>query len=153
MTRQKTPKKANAPAELPKPGMGAFATREKANEGHTLPLYTATGELTAHWLRVRGIDSDTFRAEKNKQTRRLSEIVELPEEERFAAVVDATLEMRAALVAGWSFDEPFNPEKVKEFLREAPQIADKIDEFASRRAFFFKMPPSDLTPMPNSSLG
>ena len=145
-------KAVKAPVEPPKPGMEAFTTRAKANEGHTLPLYTVDGTLTAHWLRVRGIDSDLFRQEQTRQTRKLAEIVALPEEQRAPAIAEATLEMRAALVAAWSFDEDFNHDKVKEFLREAPQIADKIDEFASRRALFFKTPLGGLMPTPNASL-
>ena len=152
---KKTPGKrariAPAPAELPKPGIEAFQTRAKANEGQKIPLYTADGILTAHWLKVRGVDSDTFRRAQHIQTRRIAEIAAMPEDERETAIVEASLEMLTALVAEWSFDEPFTHEKVKEFLREAPQIAMEIDKFASRRAFFFKTHSQNLLPTPSPS--
>jgi hypothetical protein len=138
--------RAKKPEALPTPAMEDFMTRSKANEGHQIPLYTADGRLSAHWLRVRGVDSDAFRKSQTKQTRRTSEIALLPEEEREEAILDATLEMQAALVAAWSFDMPCTLDNVKAFLREAPQIAAEVDKFASRRAFFFKKPLQSLIP-------
>jgi hypothetical protein len=126
--------------------MDEFMTRAKANEGHKIPLYAPDGRLTAHWLRVRGVDSDTFRKAQSRQTRRTAEIAALPEADREEAIIDATLEMQAALVAEWSFDQPCTHENIKAFLREAPQIASEVDKFASRRTFFFKTPLGSLMP-------
>lgn len=142
MSAKKTSKPRTGGATIkqdaPAPPMEAFHTRAKANEGVKLPLFTATGAVTSHWLRVLGIDSDTFRKAYAKQQRRAMELATMPEEERETALTDATIEMRAALVSDWSFDMPCTFENISQFLREAPQIADKVDEFASRRAFFFK---------------
>jgi hypothetical protein len=144
--------KAKPPEALPAPGMDEFHTRTKANEGHKIPLYTADGRLSAHWLRVRGVDSDVFRKAQTRQTRRVAELAALPDAERDEAIAEATLDMQTALVAEWSFDKPCTPENVKEFLREAPQIAAEVDKFASRRSFFFKMPSGSLMPsLPPSS--
>lgn len=138
-------KKTNAP-QLPAPPMEEFMTRAKANEGHKIPLYTADGRLSAHWLRVRGVDSDTFRKAQSRQTRRVAELASLEGEAREEAIAEATLEMQAALVAEWSFDMPCTLDNVKNFLREAPQIAAEVDKFASRRTFFFKTPLGSLMP-------
>jgi hypothetical protein len=139
-------KKAKPAPELPTPGMDAFHTRTKANEGHKIPLYSADGQLTAHWLRVRGVDSDAFRKAQTRQTRRVAEIAALTPEAREDAIMDATLEMQAALVAEWSFDMECTHDNVKTFLRDAPQIAAEVDKFASRRTFFFKTPLNALMP-------
>ena len=126
-------------APLPAPDMSAFMTRTRANEGQKIPLWTPEGEATAHWIQVRGIDSDAFTRAKSKQTRRTAEIAALPEgPERDEAALDATLELYVALVSAWSFDMECNHDNVKNFLREAPQIAAEIDKLASRRTFFFR---------------
>lgn len=138
--------KTKKPEALPAPAMSDFHTRAKANEGHKIPLYAADGRATSHWLRVRGIDSDTFRKAQTKQTRRVAEFAALPDAERDEAVAEATLEMQASLVAEWSFDMPCTLKNVMDFLREAPQIAAEVDKFASRRSFFFKMPSGSLMP-------
>lgn len=130
--------KAAAKTKSPKIGMDAFKTRTQANLGQKIPLYTKEGELSEHWLIVRGIDSDEFRIAQSKQTRRIAEIAALPDAEREAGIMNATLEMQASLVAAWSFDMDCTHENVKEFLQEAPQIASEVDKFATRRAFFFK---------------
>jgi hypothetical protein len=139
-------KKATKAPTLPLPGMDEFHTRAKANEGHKIPLYAADGRLTAHWLRVRGVDSDAFRKAQTRQTRRTSEIAALDPEAREDAIIDATLEMQASLVAEWSFDMECTHDNVKAFLRDAPQIAAEVDKFASRRTFFFKTPLNALMP-------
>lgn len=64
----------------------------------------------------------------------------MEEGEREKALEEGTLEMRAALISEWSFDMPCTVENISNFLREAPQIADEVDKFASRRAFFFRLP-------------
>ena len=127
-------------ASLPTPGMEEFVTRLEANIGKKLELYTSDGRLTAHWLQVRGIDSDAFRQEKTKQTRRMAATGLLPKEEQPGVIADAALEMVVSLVAGWSFDKPFTHDNVKLFLQDAPQIVEEVDKFASRRTFFFKRP-------------
>lgn len=138
-------------AALPAPDMSAFLTRERANAGHKIPLHTPDGTLTDHWLVVRGVDSDEFTRTRNRHTRRVAEIAALPEEEREAAILDATLDLHAALVGDWSFTMPCTVENVKAFLREAPQIAAEVDRLASNRTFFFKTPSGGLMPTPPPS--
>jgi len=123
-----------------------FHTRKVANEGIVVPLYNPrTGEKTEHWLRIRGRDSDEARRAELTIRRRIVERA------KDAAAKDAatlkavlreaedneTLRGLAALVMAWSFDKPCTEEAVVEFLREAPQIADAVDEVASKRALFF----------------
>jgi hypothetical protein len=134
-------------------GMEAFFTREKANEGIEIPLYLPDGTKTEHWLRIRGVDSDHFRlaeAESKREAMRVA-MIEDPLE-RAKAIADAKLSLIAALVISWSFEEECTHENVKEFFRQAPQIADAVDQVASKRALFFgKGSSSSLsTPKPSS---
>lgn len=141
--------KGTAPASLPLPSMDEFKTRERANVGHKIPLYTADGRLTGHFIVCRGVDSDSFQRAHAKQTRRLAEIAALDEAEREEAMIEAKVEMQAALVADWSFSDPAlmggddkthapTLENVRRFLRDAPQIGTELDKFASRRSLFFR---------------
>jgi hypothetical protein len=134
-------------------GMEAFFTREKANEGIEIPLYLPDGTKTEHWLRIRGVDSDHFRlaeAESKREAMRVA-MIEDPLE-RAKAIADAKLSLITALVISWSFEEECTHENVKEFFRQAPQIADAVDQVASKRALFFgKGSSSSLsTPKPSS---
>lgn len=133
-------------------GMEAFFTREKASLGVKLPLYTPTGAKTEHWLRIRGIDSDEFRAAEADARRdavRVAGIEDL--EERRLAIQDAQRSLIATLVIDWSFEQECTHENVMKFFREAPQIQDAVDKAASRRALFFVNESSDSQPTQNTS--
>lgn len=120
-------------------GMSAFFTRERANRGIALPLYLPTGERADHWIHVRGIDSDEFRAAEAEHKREALRIAMIEDpKERTLAIADARASLLAALVIDWSFAEPCTLENLKRFFREAPQLADSIDRAASRRDLFFR---------------
>lgn len=118
--------------------MDQFFTTDAANEGVRLPLSTATGESTEHYLTILGVDSDIFRRAEAKAKRdafRLAAIED--EEERLTAANEAQFKLIACLVAGWSFDQECNLENVTAFLTKAPQIADQVDKVAGDRRLFF----------------
>lgn len=156
--RKKAPKGGTA-APL---GMSAFMTRQRANEGQRIDLHTAEGTLSNHFLVVQGIDSDAFQKAKAKQARVIAELASLPELEREERALDATCELLAVLVKDWSFSNPdlmpagetypCNLATVSQFLREAPQIREKIDELVSRRTVFFRMQSAGLKNTPAGSL-
>lgn len=136
----------------PSSGMEEFFTREKASLGIQLPLYTPSGAKTEHWLRIRGIDSDEFRAaeaDARRDAMRVAAIENL--EERRLAIQDAQRSLIATLVIGWSFPEECTHDNVMKFFREAPQIQDAVDKAASRRALFFVKESSDSPPSQNTS--
>lgn len=119
--------------------MESFFTRQVANEGVELPLFLpGTTVKSGHWLRVRGIDSDEFRLAQDKSRREVAEIVQLPEPERSERRLAQQRNLIAALVIDWSFSKPCTFENVVEFLKEAPQIEDAINQVAARRSLFFK---------------
>lgn len=123
-------------------GMEQFHTRERANEGRKLPLYTPDGKPTNDWILVRHAWSDAFVKAEDAAVRAAREIVmgmgEKPDPEAVAEVQRAArVKALSALVAGWSFEAECTPEAVAEFLAQAPQIADAIDKFAGDSKAFF----------------
>lgn len=134
-------------------GMEAFFTRERANEGVEVPLYTPDGTKSQHWIRIRGVDSDAFREAEANSKRDAFRVASIEDTvERAKAIQDAKLNLIAALVISWSFEKECTPENIKEFFRQAPQIADAVDQVASKRTLFFgKGSSSSLsTPKPSS---
>lgn len=134
--------------------MEMFYTRERANEGIEVPLYTPDGQKTEHWMRIRGVDSDAFRlaeADSRRDAMRIAAIED--EKERSKEIAEAKLRLIAALVMDWSFDEECNEKNVIEFLRQAPQIADVIDQIAGKRALFFAKKSSSSQNLPSTNSG
>lgn len=140
----------------------SFFTRDKANAGIKLPLFTPDGEASEEWIQVRGVDSDAYRAAETEGFRRLrdaaSAVLEAKTEDERKTIAQKaeveTLRARAAsLVCGWSFDEPCTTEAVEEVLRQAPQIQDQIMEVARNRNAFFSSTASDSMPTSDTSSG
>lgn len=130
----------------------AFFTRQRANEGIKLPLALPDGTDTDHWIKIRGIDSDAFKAAEAEQRRRVYAASAEDDKTKLAAVLaDIILENTCALVIEWSFETPCTPENIKKLLKEAPQITDQIDRLASRRALFFSKGSTNSTPSPAQS--
>lgn len=135
-----------------KPDMEEFFTRQQANDGIEIPLSRPDGTPTDHRIRVRSADSDAFRAAEAESSRRLLEIsLEKDKAKANSEFLEEKLKMRAALVVSWTFDKPCTPESVREFLREAPQIADQIDRIANQRSRFFRKGSAPSTPSPAQS--
>lgn len=132
--------------------MQDFFTRQKANDGVKFPLALPDGTVTEHWLLVRSIDSDAFRAAETNSLRQAMLLSkESTQQEREDIANSGKLLMIASLIADWSFSEPLTQESAVNFLREAPQIADEIDRTANKRSLFYKLDSSNSTPTPPPS--
>lgn len=118
--------------------MQEFFTREVANEGIELPLWLPDGTKSEHWIKIRGIDSDVFRAAEARTIRSMSRLAALSEEEQSGQAEALQLDLLCALVMDWSFDQECSADNVRTFLKEAPQIADAINKTAGKRALFFR---------------
>ena len=116
-----------------------YKTRERANEGVRIPLLDpTTGKLGEDWIEVVSSLSDTFREARDSALQDAGETAALGDDaQRKAAMADVKARMHAALVTAWSFDEPCTPEAVREFLREAPQVADAVVASADDHRRFF----------------
>lgn len=132
--------------------MNEFYTREPANAGKRVMLSRPDGTPTDSWLNVRSRWSDEFRAAQDKA---LQEAAKASESEREEAIKRLKLDVLASLVASWSFEQPCNAANVREFLENAPQIAERVDKIAGDDVRFFGNGLSDSTlgPSPNSSSG
>lgn len=135
-----------------KPSMEAFFTRTAANEGIEVPLYLPDGTRTEHSLRIRGTDSDAFRAAQAEGRRRLLEAAAEKDQQKLAAVAVANNELLlSSLIISWTFEIECNDENKRKLLHEAPQIGDAIDAMASRRTLFFKKGLPNSAPSPEQS--
>lgn len=128
--------------------MERFYTRPQANEGRKLPLYAPDGSATDEWLLVRHVLSDAFQEANEAAKRRIADLAlsmgDAPDGDKLAkAAKDARVDVLASLVADWSFGE-CTPDKVREFLTNAPQIADQIDSFAADSKGFFGREPRSV---------
>ncbi|MGI0119686.1 phage tail assembly chaperone [Zooshikella sp. RANM57] len=115
--------------------MQSFFTRQKANEGIKLPLSLPDGTPTDEYLMIRGIDSDHYQTAINEAKRAI--FAKSSKDTSDYDPAEAELDVLVSLVAGWSFEEELTPENIKNFLKEAPQIAKQIDKLAGDRALFF----------------
>lgn len=129
-----------AAATPPANPMDRYKTRDKANVPQRIKLLDpATGKETDDYIDVLSSLSDRFRAARDKAMREAAMVANIPHDgQREQAATDARLEMYAALVAGWSFnDTPCTPPNVVEFLREAPQLQNLIVAVADDSERFF----------------
>lgn len=136
-----------------KKGMDAFFTREKANSGVQVPLYLPDGTKSEHYLTIRGVDSDVFRQAEADARRAAMDLAQITDTlEKTKAIQEAKLRLIASLVISWTFEEECAEEAVVNFLREAPQIADAVDQIASKRSLFFGqgLSSSGRSPKPSS---
>lgn len=129
-----------------------FFTRAKANEGIKIELKYPDGTPTDFWIRVRGVDSDAYKKAIAEMRARAMELFgsedagskkKIKDMSQGEIHEDELLNIHVALVADWNIEDdngkplPCTPEEIKKFLREAPQIADQINEVSTRRKLFF----------------
>lgn len=115
-----------------------FYTKPKADAGVKMPLTLADGSDSGHWLMVRGTESDAFRKARFEGARAMRDVPAESDDWERAQKRDAVvMDSLVSLIASWSFDEPCTPDAVREFLTNAPHIADAVDRAAIEKARFF----------------
>ena len=117
-----------------------FFCRDRANtERRRLPLRSPQGQFTEHWIEIRSELSDEFREEYERIVRESARTLaaERDPDRRREILHDRKAALRAALVTDWSFKEPFSRERAVTLLRNAPQIADAVDQMAADGELFF----------------
>jgi hypothetical protein len=132
--------------------MEEFFTRETANKGITLPLYTPDGEKSEHSLTILGVDSDAhYKAELNEKRKIMSlqaQVQNLSPEKRDELVAEmqqaCEIEIFAALIGDWTFKQKCSHANKVKFLTNAPQFTTLIDKIASDRKRFFVKGQSNL---------
>lgn len=113
----------------PKKSFRSLAILAASNEGVKTEIkangtvYTLT--LVSQW-------SDKFYLREAELGKQASSGAGLPD----ARMV--RLDMLAALIVGWDFDEELTLDNAKEFLTVAPQIADYVEKFTSNAGNFYR---------------
>ncbi|QDP52365.1 MAG: hypothetical protein Unbinned4162contig1001_65 [Prokaryotic dsDNA virus sp.] len=126
--------------------MKEFFTRQKAEEGVSLPLQTPDGKDSEHKLTVRGVDSDVYRQAEFESKRKAAEIAQIEDlKDRYAAMRDEQRRLVAVLIIDWTFEAECTMENKIEFLTNAPQIEDVVNRFAGTRQAFFSKRSSSST--------
>lgn len=115
--------------------MEQFFTAKLHSKAQKLHLSDPFGEITDQYLMIIGPQSEAVR--KADQQARLK-IVYADDADRDKALKEAKLEITAAMIESWSFDEEPTTENKINFLEEAPQIADSVDLFGSNHENFAK---------------
>ena len=113
--------------------MELFYTKDMANEGKRIDLFTPTGEKTEHWIVIRSIHSDAYKAAQSAAMRDA-----LGGED---SVADKNNKVLASLIKSWSFKTELTQDSAIAFINKAPQIADKIYTLAVNAEFFYKKKP------------
>lgn len=113
-----------------------FHTRKAANQGIKVSLVLPTGEETEDYLIVAGRDSDKFREKETEILKRLAQWFN--EGKELKSDKEDRLELLSSLVLEWSFEEKLSEDSVIDFLREAPQITDQIEDLSNKRELFVK---------------
>lgn len=118
--------------------MDAFNTVAVANKGRKLPLLLPDGSPSEHYLIVGHVYADAFRAKSEQIEREFAE-AKFGDDAMAAKkfMDDNRPVLLASLIYGWSFEKECTPENVAAFLKTAPQIMAKVDEYAGSTAFFF----------------
>ena len=112
-----------------------FFSKEAANAGKRVALTEPNGKKTDEWILVAGRDSDAYRKSEADYRKKITEAVakgeDIPDDG------DTLLARTVACVLGWSLEDEFTPENVKELLVNAPYIRDEIDTVIFSRERFF----------------
>lgn len=133
--------------------MEEFFTKDKANAGVEMPLFTPTGEKSDHSFRILGVDSDAYAKAETAMKRALPTIeaeskLLKGEEAKLAFIADEQTKWRnkilAAVIADWTFDKDCTETNKVEFLTNAPQIAKAVDTFICDRRVFFSFGQANL---------
>jgi len=123
--------------------MQEFFTREAGNNGYKLELTRPDGEPTDHWIEIYSVDSDEYHKSNARLRRQLGTveieakaIEDLKDREEY--LIDKQREMECELLSSLSFEQDPTADNKREFVRNAPQIANQINQLSGRRALFTK---------------
>jgi hypothetical protein len=115
-------------------------TRDAAEEGAEVRIFNPLKkEMSDLFIKVKGIDSDEYRA-KNAQLRQQIVASRMAKEEFDAE--QAEMDILVAITVGWrgltdkGESVEFSEKKCRQLYRAAPYIRDQLDRFIADRANF-----------------
>ncbi len=111
-----------------------YLDKEKKKSGVRMPLFAPDGSLSQDFIMVKWAWCDEIRAVQNDLKREMRQKFANDEKaDPDAAILDGIV----AMVAGWSFKEKATPTRVRAFLNERPDIAERIDILSANTKLFF----------------
>lgn len=125
-------------------GFESLFTRDLANDGVKVELSLPSGKDSGFWLLVAGIDSDVFRKGKTKLMRFAMSLAGKNDEESEDLYQLEIIKRTAACIIDWNLVDddgtawPVTDSNRFQLLRQAPQIADKIDDIITSRSLYVK---------------
>jgi hypothetical protein len=125
-------------------GFESLFTRDLANDGVKVELSLPNGKDSGFWLLVAGIDSDVYRKGKTKLMRFALKLAGKDDEESEDLYQLEIIKRTAACILDWNLVDDdgtpwtLNDKNRFELLRQAPQIADKIDDVITSRSLYVK---------------
>ncbi|WP_312450063.1 hypothetical protein [Stutzerimonas nitrititolerans] len=116
-----------------------FFTVPAASEGRKLFLALPDGSETDQYLTVLGIDSPAAQQALKHASQIIRDAAETGDSKAQSTDIGerADLMFRASLVIGWSFEAKCSPDAVAELLRNNPQLAIAVEQFAADRRRFY----------------
>lgn len=125
-------------------GFESLFTRDLANDGVKVDLFFPNGKSSGFWILVAGIDSDVYRKGKTKLMRFAISLSGKNDEESEDLYQLEIIRRTAACIIDWNLVDddgaewPLNDSNRFKLLRQAPQIADKIDDVITSRSLYIK---------------
>tara|TARA_R110000744_G_scaffold143559_1_gene255491 strand:- start:1229 stop:1669 length:441 start_codon:yes stop_codon:yes gene_type:complete len=125
-------------------GFQSLFTRDLANDGVKVELSFPDGKDSGFWILVAGIDSDVYRKGKTKLMRFAISLSGKNDEESEDLYQLEIIKRTAACIIDWNLIDddgsewPINDSNRFKLLRQAPQIADKIDDVITSRSLYVK---------------
>ncbi len=114
-----------------------YLDKEKRKKGIRMVLLSPSGAISEDYIMVRWAWSDEVRAAMDVLQRDMREKFADDKDPDNEAIV---LEGIVAMVAGWggpSFDKKATKANVREFLKQRPDIAERIDKLSANTKLFF----------------
>lgn len=112
-----------------------------------MKLRLPDGTETKHTLTVCGIDSKTFARAKSIYNRKMVDFTRDKANQDAVKIEEETDKLKkdlvVACVKGWSFDEPFTENALRNFFSNAPYQVARVDIFIGDRSHFFEKPSND----------
>ena len=111
-----------------------YLDADKRKNGVKLPLFNPDGGVSDDYIMVRWAWSDEVRAVMDKlKLAVMDKFASDGAHNADAAVLDAIV----AQVAGWSFKKKATKAAIRAFLKQRPDIAERIDVLSSNTKAFF----------------
>lgn len=111
--------------------MTDFFIKDKANQGKKVPLHDIDGSETDQYIVICSVHSDAYAQAKEAYLKKIADYHANNGEK------PNPLEVLAAIIKDWSFDEELTPDNALTFLEQAPHITAEVDKLVVDTEFHY----------------